>query len=459
MSQAGDCKACGNTRKNSKGGECWPCVNRGLTVTGTTTMTKGPTLLAQIGNVEDGAPWIADESIDLAVMSPPYFEADGATVQMFTALGALLARTLKLGARAFVNIGQVSEDYDRIFDARALIFRGASRRLSTWQTIAWVKSFAAPGEATQGHYTPISNSEHILYSGHELVFQFVKGIPKKAPPLAKLAVGVPYADKSNLDRGTRGKNGDLHDPGDTWFIPYDTTGSKDKKAHRHSYPAELVRRLIVLANLPAGSTVLDPFIGGGTTAEVARSLGHSVVAMDRDRACIDSLLLAWGLPPHEHTDEPLVTSTIERVPAESAGDFTPPRRRKMSKTLAALMDNTFPDPVSDGGTPMHPDDTLTGEEPDGPGDDPTNPPPIPGRMCGTPGCSNPQMHRTNSGDLCINGHGEFTGKPAKPKRKKREPEPQPDETDAANGDGYPEPEPPRRPLKKKVLLKKVKAKK
>jgi hypothetical protein len=62
------------------------------------------------------------------------------------------------------------------------------------------------------------------------------------------------------------------------------------------------------------------------------------------------------------------------------------------------------DPVAAGGQEPHPDDCL-------------NPPPVPGAVCGTLGCSAPQIHETDSGDLCINGHGKFTGEPS-PSRKK-----------------------------------------
>ncbi len=443
------CKACGGTGRSSTGGQCVACVRRAedQAIAGS---APAPMLVARVDTVESGCPWIADESVDLAIFSPPYFEKDGANLAMFRALGTLLRRVLKVGGRAFCNIGQVSEDYDRVFEARAAILAGAEigqgEHLHGWQTIAWVKSFAAPGEATMGHYTPVSASDHIMYSGHELVYQFVKGPPRQASRLAKLAIGVPYADPSNLKRGTRGKNGDLHDPGDTWFIGYETTGAQEKKAHRHAYPPELVRRIVKLVSPPAGSVILDPFIGGGTTAEVARAFGYRCIAVDRDPECIAALTGAT-LPAPEVVTRPFTPTPTEAAP-----------RRRMSKSLAALIargDDGSADPVAAEGWAPHPDDTLVppcyvDDEPEGPGDDPTNPPPIPGKMCGTPGCANPQLHRTHDGDLCANGHGNFTGRPVR-KKAKRAPAPQPDETDAANGAGY---DPPPRSAKKKALIKK-----
>lgn len=277
------------------------------------------TLHAQCSTIESGCTWIEDESVDLACFSPPYFDVDGATPTMFAALGKLLHRVLKPGARAFCVVGQVSEDFGRVFDMRTNILDGAKRAggyLHTWQTIAWVKSVAID-DVQRGHYQPI-NSKNILNYGWELIFHFSKGLPEQVEALDRLSIGVPYADKTNLDRGTRGKNGDLHCAGDVWFVPYDTTGSTKKKAHRHSYPAELVERIIKVSNLDPGSTVFDPFIGGGTTADVARAFGHHVIANDADEANIKALIDGW--PGIER-------GKVERKPA--------PKPTKTSKKLAA----------------------------------------------------------------------------------------------------------------------------
>lgn len=58
-------------------------------------------------------------------------------------------------------------------------------------------------------------------------------------------------------------------PGDVWTIP--TAGYHG--AHFAVYPQELVRRPI-LATVPEGGTLLDMFLGSGTTAAMARRLGN-----------------------------------------------------------------------------------------------------------------------------------------------------------------------------------------
>lgn len=226
--------------------------------------------------VEDGLPSVPDNSVDCIVTSPPYFEDDGWSVTLMKRLGRLFERVLKPGARAFVNFGATKEgEFHRPFLSASLI--GKTEGLSSWQTIVWVKSIHVKGK-TSGHVQAI-NSSHILAYCHEYIFQFVKK-PVPGRPLNKLAIGVPFADKSNLTRGNRGINGDLRDGGDAWFLPYETTGKTKKKAHHHGYPLALPIRCLKLANIPKGGIVLDPFVGGGSTAIAAYRLGLNVYAND-----------------------------------------------------------------------------------------------------------------------------------------------------------------------------------
>lgn len=98
-------------------------------------------------------------------------------------------------------------------------------------------------------------------------------------------------------------DGDLRNKRDVWFIatePNEMGACEDcdavfhstRDAQRHekatghrlaqhfaSFPRELARTAI-LAGCPEGGTVLDPFMGSGTTAEVARSLNRRCVGIE-----------------------------------------------------------------------------------------------------------------------------------------------------------------------------------
>jgi DNA modification methylase len=73
-----------------------------------------------------------------------------------------------------------------------------------------------------------------------------------------------------------------------------------KGAHFATYPPELIRPCI-LASCPKGGTVLDPFGGSGTTAQVAIEEGRNAVLCELNPAYIELAKhrLAQVQPPHE----------------------------------------------------------------------------------------------------------------------------------------------------------------
>lgn len=85
------------------------------------------------------------------------------------------------------------------------------------------------------------------------------------------------------------KNGKLKcnphgkNPSDVWQIPKVTSGSKrssrERMPHPAQFPVELVSR-VVLASSNADEVVLDPFMGSGSTAEVALRTGRKAVGFE-----------------------------------------------------------------------------------------------------------------------------------------------------------------------------------
>lgn len=59
---------------------------------------------------------------------------------------------------------------------------------------------------------------------------------------------------------------------------YAHTVDHKKKNHLTSKPVELLRELMEV--VPEGGTVLDPFIGGGSTAEAARDTGRTCIGVE-----------------------------------------------------------------------------------------------------------------------------------------------------------------------------------
>ncbi|MGI0133037.1 MAG: DNA methyltransferase, partial [Thermoplasmata archaeon] len=130
-----------------------------------------------------------------------------------------------------------------------------------------------------GHYKPV-NSERYLHGAHEYIFHFSH---RGDLPLDRLAVGVEYQDRSNVERW-RGREG-RRCRGNTWFLPYPTIRSRDHdRPHPASFPVELPERCLRLHGLGRVQLAVDPFMGIGASALAAARLGVPFVGFDLDRA-------------------------------------------------------------------------------------------------------------------------------------------------------------------------------
>ena len=82
-------------------------------------------------------------------------------------------------------------------------------------TIHWIKAITIQDDegkpVSRGHFKPI-NSPRYLNDCHEYVFHLT---PSGKTPLDRLALGVPYADKSNIARWEHTGGGDLRCRGNT----------------------------------------------------------------------------------------------------------------------------------------------------------------------------------------------------------------------------------------------------
>lgn len=258
--------------------------------------------LADVREVWDSS-WLEGGAANVLVTSPPYKKADGFDHELMQTVGEFAHRALVPGAWVFFNFGQLREDFLRPWKAFSGFLNGSlgmDDALVAHQQIAWVKSYSpGPGQPCRGHCQPLNSPNLLNYSWEHLFTAFKPTALGGEPELDRLAVGVPFADQSNLTRGTRGKNGNLRCGGDVWVVGYETTGATKKKAHDYEYPAELVERCLKVsgcAGLAARGerqVVLDTFLGAGQTAVVAKRLGISAVGVERDRKRAERALARW----------------------------------------------------------------------------------------------------------------------------------------------------------------------
>ena len=136
-------------------------------------------------------------------------------------------------------------------------------------TIHWIKSIAIDNR-TFGHFKPIS-SKRFLNDCHEYIFHFT--IDGKID-IDRLALGVPYQDKSNISRWSHTDGADLRCRGNTWFVPYETIQRRaNDRPHPATFPVALAENCIKLHGISRVKTMLDPFLGIGNSAVAAQRCG------------------------------------------------------------------------------------------------------------------------------------------------------------------------------------------
>jgi len=203
------------------------------------------------------------------------------------------ARAIGPKGSLFLNVGAKPTDPWTALD----VAQTARRHLTLQNTIHWIKSIAIDRDAAGaaaglsrdlnvGHYKPI-NSDRFVNDCHEFIFHFsVDG----RTPLDRQAIGVPYQDASNVTRWRRAA-GNVRCRGNTWFVPYETIQSRDKdRPHPATFPPRIAEYCLKLHGLSRVTLAMDPFLGLGSSAIAAASLGVDFIGVEMDEHYLEEAI-------------------------------------------------------------------------------------------------------------------------------------------------------------------------
>jgi len=237
-------------------------------------------------------------SVDVVVTSPPYNRgvAYGAYdddrprseyLRWIRGVAKDIGGALAERGSFFLNVGAMPSDPWLPWD----VAREVRRTFVLQNVLHWGKSItierAAAGRAAAldrdlalGHYKPLT-STRFVHGAHEYIFHFTRD---GAVPIDRLAIGVPYQDKSNIARW-KGAGSDVRCRGNTWFLPYPTIRRRaHDRPHPASFPVELPEQCLKLHGLARVRLAVDPFVGIGSSAVAAGRLGVPFVGFDVDPA-------------------------------------------------------------------------------------------------------------------------------------------------------------------------------
>ncbi|MBD3343724.1 MAG: site-specific DNA-methyltransferase [Chitinivibrionales bacterium] len=246
---------------------------------------------------------IPDNSIDLVVTSPPYpmirmwdeifsalssdtkkaLEKENGDLAFETMHKELdktwkeAYRVLKDGSFACVNIG----DAVRTIGGRFKLYSNHSRIITSFRNlgfdclpvILWRKQTNAPNKFMGSGMLP---SGAYVTLEHEYILIFRKGAKK--------------IFKSEESKQRRMESAFFREERNTWFSDvWDFKGTTQRLVHSDlrersgAYPLELAYRLINMYSL-YGDTVLDPFLGTGTTMLAALACARNSIGVEIDKA-------------------------------------------------------------------------------------------------------------------------------------------------------------------------------
>lgn len=216
---------------------------------------------------------LPDNSVALMITSPPYhvgkeYDTDDTFDQYLDLLYDSFSETCRVlqpGGRAAINIANLGRKpyipLTSFVDAMCLDIGYLPRGQIIWQ-----KAEGAAGNCAWGSFASAANP--VLRDLHEYVLVYSKG------QFGRLNKGVSTISREDFMAWTLS----------VWRIPPE---SAKRVHHPAPFPIELPRRLIELYSYE-GDTILDPFIGSGSTAIAAVRSGRHYIGYENDAGYIQN---------------------------------------------------------------------------------------------------------------------------------------------------------------------------
>ena len=188
--------------------------------------------------------------------------------------------------------------------------------------IAWVKSTNGR-EVFKAWSNDTEHTDYRIIISHDPVYIYRKKGKREAP-----SEEIALQSRLTREEWSRWAHG-------IWEIPR----VRDMDGHPAVYPDELVHRLVKMFSY-VGDTVLDPFLGSGTTVKVARELGREAVGYERELQYKAAIMRKLGMTETEDTFEAVrkTFTAADLVPDLSVTDDDQEAEEAIAEAAEATVD-------------------------------------------------------------------------------------------------------------------------
>ena len=236
-----------------------------------------------LGDAREVLPTLAEDSVDCTVTSPPYYSGRRHVGDSIHEIGS--EKTVEEYVEALASVGRELYRVTRRTGSYWLNLDDKCER-KEWLGIPWRVAFAmreigwkVRSEVIWHKPRHVRNAaKDRLTPAHELLFHFVKSKDAYYDMDAIRTPSSPPIWKNGVVKTPRGSV-----PTDVWTIQIEDATSPESPYA--VFPEALVE-LPIRATCPRGGTVLDPFVGSGTTAVVTLRLGRKAIGIDASADCL-----------------------------------------------------------------------------------------------------------------------------------------------------------------------------
>lgn len=133
-------------------------------------------------------------------------------------------------------------------------------------------------------------------------------------------------------------------PGDVWAFRNVKHNHEEQTIHPCQFPEDMIER-IVLATTDVGDVVLDPYVGSGTTAVVAKRLGRRYIGFDTNREYVEVAVARLSGEPDPKGNFPNLRSLREYAEKKGLSDVSGFRFTRQVGKVATTRDKAkiFPE--------------------------------------------------------------------------------------------------------------------